>query len=663
MARVWQLQSSFNRGELDPRLVGRKDLQAYYAGARQAQNVLTQVQGGIRRRNGTEYLYSSTVGRLFNFSFSTEVNYCLLFTANNIAVFKDGVFQVNVASVYDANEVPKLDYVQSADVAIIVVGTNKPRTLTRTSDTTWSLDTITFGAIPNFDFNDSLSPTPTSEIQNIVFSNENEGDRYKIALEGLLTDDIVFAGSQGTNESNIEQALTDLANTGTIGSITVSANAIDDYDVTFSGDSAQNWKLMSVTPIQTKDLAFEANVTQTQQGVPREENTWGTVRGWPQTVTFHEGRLFFGRTTYRPQTLWGSKVNEFFNFRPGKGRDDEPITVTLDTDQVNAITGLLSNRQLQVFTTGAEFYVPESPMTPSNVSVQPQTNFGSKRSRPVTIEGTTLFIQRTGKAIRNFGFLNDAKSYVSDSVSVLASHLINDPIEIAVSRGTEAVDANYAYIVNTDGTMAVYNSLIAEDVRGWTQWVTDGEVVSATVVDDTLYTYTLRDGVYMLEREDPDLTTDSSATATSTDTLTGLTHLNGKIIDVIADGAYQGEFVVSGGQVTIDRQADLITGGLNYIPIIETMPLNTALQNGPNAALPKRIVRAALELYKSNSILVNGERIANKTMGVDVFDPPSPKTGLKEVYLQGWDVEATLTITQDEPMPMTILAAYLEISV
>jgi hypothetical protein len=671
MARVWQLQSSFNRGELDPRLVGRKDLQAYYAGARQAQNVMTQVQGGIRRRNGTEYLHSSTVGRLFNFSFSTEVNYCLLFTTNKIEIFKDGVLQTNIngggldylATTYSATEVADIDYVQSADVGIITVGTETPRTITRTSDTAWTITAIDFGAIPEYDFNDALSPTPTSEIQDLVFTSNNEGDRYAFALEGILSDEIVFAGNEATNIENITQALIDLPNTGAIGSITATSTDINNYQITFAGDSAKAWDLVTATPILTKNVNFEVNVTQDTAGVSRGEEAWSTVRGWPQVVTFHEGRLFFGRTSYRPQTIWGSKVNEFYNFRPGKGRDDEPIDITLDTDQVNAITGLLSNRQLQVFTTGAEFYIPVSPITPANVSVQPQTNFGSKKSRPVTIDGATLFIQRTGKAIRNFTFLNDAKAYVSDSVSVLASHLISDPVEIAVSRGTSSVDANYAYIVNTDGSMAVYNSLVTEDVRGFTQWVTDGDIVSAAVVDDVLYTYVLRDSVYMLEREDVTLTTDSSASATSTDTLTGLTHLNGKTIGVVADGAYKGEFVVSGGQITIDRTATLITGGLDYTPIIETMPLNTALQNGPNAAQPKRIVRAALEIFESNSVLVNGERIANKTMGVNVFDPPSPITGLKETYLQGWDIEATLTVTQDEPMPMTILAAYLEISV
>lgn len=668
MGRVWQLQTSFNRGELDPRLVGRKDLQAYYNGAKSATNVTTLVQGGLKRRNGTEFLFESDEGRLFNFSFSTEVNYCLLFTLNNIAVFKDGVFQVNVVTTYTLAQVKDLDYIQSADTAIIVQAGHPPATLSRTSDVLWTLATISFNNIPQFDFDDSSSPTPTSNVQRLTFANRNEGDRYKISLEGLLTDEIVFAGDDDTNEENIRTALISLINTAGEGTITVAVvTPLDVYDVTLSAGSAKDWDLMTVTPIFTQNVLFEVSTSEITPGVSRAEDVWSVARGWPETTTFHEARLYLGRTTFRPSTLWGSKVNFFFDFNKGKARDDEGIDVTLDTDQVNAITGLFSNRNLQVFTTGGEFYVPVSPVTPSTVAVIPQTNFGSKKVRPVTIDGLTLFVQRTGKAVRNFLFFNDVQAYSSNSISVLASHLINDPIEIAVSRGTTDVDANYAYIVNTDGSMAIYNSLLAEDVTGFTTWVTEGDMLSVTVVDDILYTYVKRTigGVdtFFLEREDPTLTTDSSSSSTSTDTLTGLGHLEGETIRVIADNAYQGEFVVSGGQVVIDRQADLITGGLDFTPIIETMPLNTGLQNGPNAALPKKIVRVSLELFESNSVLVNGERIANKTMGVDVFEAPSPKTGLEEMFLQGWDVEATLTITQDEPMPMTILAAYLEISV
>ena len=675
MARVWNMQSSFNRGELDPRLVGRKDLQAYYAGAQTAQNVVTLVQGGMRRRNGTEFIREDDDGRIFNFSFSTEVNYCLLFTNLKMYIFKDGVQQTSInggpndylVTPYTLAQVKEIDYIQSADTALLFHGDVYPQEISRTSDTAWSIGAISLVNIPQYDFNDASSTPPTSNVQHASFANRNEGDRYKISLEGILTDEVAYAGDANTNEENIRTALISLLNTGGEGSVAVSQTAAGEYDITFSADSANDWDLLTFTPIFTKDAGFEVTVTETTPGVARSEDVWSAGRGYPRTAVFHEARLWLGGTTYRPSTLWGSKVNFFFDFNKGKARDDEGIDVTLDTDQVNAITGVFSNRTLQVFTSGGEFSVNTSPITPSNIAVLPQTNYGTKKVRPVTVDGLTLFVQRTGKSIRNFFFVDENKSYDSASVSVLASHLINDPIELAASRGTSSVDANYVYIVNDDGSMAVYNTLASEDVQGFTNWLTDGEMISIAVVDDTLYTYVKRTiggaDTYFLEREDITLTTDSSASAASTDTLTGLSHLEGETIDVIADNAYMGEFVVSGGSVTIDRTATLITGGINFTPIIESMPLNIPLQNGPNAALPKRIVRAGLELYESNGVLVNGQRIADKTMGLDVFESPVPKTGLERIFLQGWDVSATLTITQDEPVPMQVLAAYLEVSV
>jgi len=666
MARLWHLQTSFNRGELDPRLTGRKDLQAYFAGGRTMQNVVTLVQGGIRRRNGTEFIHEDDDGRLFNFSFSTETNYCLLFTDLKIRVFKDGVSQTTIVSPYTLAQVKDLDYIQSADTALIFHADVQSQELSRTSDTVWSIGNITFLNQPQFDFDDTLSPPPTSEVQQATFNSVTVGDRYKIVLEGVLSDSVVFSDDDATNAQNIEIAITDLFNTGGSGTITVVAASTFVFDITFSGSSAKDWNLLTFSP-DIVASTFVVTVTETTPGVARSEDVWSVARGWPQTATFHEARLWLGGTTFRPATLWGSKVNQFFDFNKGKARDDEGIDVTLDTDQVNAIVGVFSNRTLQVFTSGAEFSVQTSPITPQNIAIAPQTSFGSKKVRPVTVDGLTLFVQRTGKAVRNFFFVDEAKSYNSSSISVLASQLINDPIEIAVSRGTTSVDANYVYIINADGSMTVYNTLASEDVQGFTNWVTEGDMISAAVVDDALYTYVERTiggtPIFFLEREDTTLTTDSSASSSSTDTLTGLSHLEGETVDVIADGAYQGTFVVSGGQITIDHTATLITGGLCFIPIIETMPLSIALQNGPNAALPKRIVRASVELFESNSVIVNDERIANKTMGVDVFEAPIPITGIEEVWLQGYEIDAVLTITQEEPMPMTILALYMEVSV
>ena len=98
------------------------------------------------------------------------------------------------------------------------------------------------------------------------------------------------------------------------------------------------------------------------------ENAWSDVKGWPISCTFHEGRLYFGGSASLPSTLFGSKVSQFFfffffNFKAAEGLDDDAIKITLATDSVNTITGMRSGRDLQIFTTGAEFFIPQGDLT------------------------------------------------------------------------------------------------------------------------------------------------------------------------------------------------------------------------------------------------------------------------------------------------------------
>jgi len=223
---------------------------------------------------------------------------------------------------------------------------------------------------------------------------------------------------------------------------------------------------------------------------------------------------------------------------------------------------LFSNRSLQIFTSGAEFYVRESPITPSNVAVIPQTNLGSRRVRPVSIDGVTLFAQRTGKVINQFVFVEAVRSNTTAAISTLAAHLIKNPIELVASRGTESSDANYVYILNDDGTLTVFNTLIVEDVQAFTTWLT-GSIQSVSVVSDQLYLLVERviDGntVYYIEREDQTALTDSALIQTvNSDVVTGLSHLEGETVIAKADGAFMGEFVVSGGQITLQRKEPLL---------------------------------------------------------------------------------------------------------
>lgn len=671
---IWQFQSNMNRGELDPTLVGRIDIQAYYNGLRTASNILTSPQGGAKRRPGQEFLGSALGnGRLENFSFNILQSYLLVFTDLKMQIYKDNVLQTNIngsgndflVTPWTLAQIKDFDFIQSADTAIITHEDIPTQSITRTSDTDWAVSALTLVNIPQFNFNDGSSPSPVAEVQTITFTDAEEGDRYKLSLEGILTDEIVFGGDDSTNREAIREALQSLPNTANTG-ITVTGST-PAYIITLAGDSADDYQLITGTAIFTEKVTFSTATTRGQAGTSKAEDVWSVARGYPRTCTFHEGRLFFGGSKSRPATIWGSNVNDFFNFDDGRGRDDELIDATLDTDQVNAIQSIFSNRSLQIFTSGAEFYVKESPITPSNVSVSPQTNLGSKRLRPVSIDGVTLFAQRTGKVINQFVFINEFQSNQTNSISSLAPHLIKNPVEMVASRGTESTDANYVYILNDDGSLTVFNTLSAEDVQAFTSW-SSGLIKSVSVVSDKLYLLVERviDGltVYYIEVESTTALTDSAIVSAvgGSATLTGLNHLEGETVRVKADGAYQGEFVVSGGEVTITRPVDdNWEVGLHYKPSIRTMPLNTGLENGPNAASKKKILRVGIRMHESNGVIVNGQRLADKTIGLNQFDAPSPQTGLKRITLLGWSLEADITITQDTPMPMNILSIAMEI--
>ena len=444
---VWTYSSNFNRGELDPVLAGRIDIQAYYNGMQTAKNVLTIPQGGVKRRPGMEYLGTALGnGRMEIFSFSTSLNYLLVFTELKMQVYKNGVLQTNIngsgndylVTPWTAAQAKEFDFIQSLDTAIITQQDIEVQTITRTSDTNWAVAAAPLLNIFQFNYNDASSPTPVDEIQRLGFNSYVNGDTFKIGLEGIQTDEVTYNISDTADLSQqITDALQRLPNTGATGISTAFVSGTT-WEITFSGASASDWALM--TTIIVSSPAPTSNTTITtgiQDGTTQEEDVWSNTRGWPRTCTFHEGRLWFGGSTSRPSTIWGSNVNQFFNFRVGKTRDDESISATLDTDQLNIIEAIYSNRSLQVFTSGAEFYVRESPITPANIAVIPQTSLGSRRMRPVSIDGTTLFAQRTGKVINQFVFINEFQANQTNSVSSLAPHLINNPVRMVASKGTE----------------------------------------------------------------------------------------------------------------------------------------------------------------------------------------------------------------------------------
>ena len=504
MSRAVSIQTNFTTGEIDPLLKSRIDIDQYYNSLEQARNVVIQPQGGITRRPGLQYV--STIPsaaapqsgcRLVPFEFSTTQSYMLLFVHNRMYIYKDKVLQTNIngtgndylVTTITSAMISTIDYAQSADTLIVVQEDMAPKKITRgASHTTWTIADITFEYIPKFAF--SLS------------TSNPAGTITPSAVDGNIT---ITASSSVFSSSNVDDYVEAVDG---IGRARITRHV--------SGTSVE--AIVEIPFFNTSAIANGSWLLEVDY-----VDAWSNTNGYPRTVTFHEGRLYFGGSKSRPNTIFASRVGRFFDFNPGESLDDDAIEVTLNTGQVNAVTGLFSGRDLQIFTKGGEFFLPQSdldPITPSNVVIQGATKRGSKEGiKPVGAESGTMFIQRSGKSLREFLFSDVELSYISNNISLLSSHLLVTPTDLALRKATSTDDGDLLLIVNTDGSLATYSILRGQNVIAPSLSSTDGEFINVAVDVDTIYFVIKRtvnsNTVYYVETWNDDNTTDSNKLLTS----------------------------------------------------------------------------------------------------------------------------------------------------
>ena len=405
------------------------------------------------------------------------------------------------------------------------------------------------------------------------------------------------------------------------------------------------------------------------------EDVWSATRGYPRSVTFHEGRLFLGGTKSRPSTLFGSRVSDFFNFNPGEALADDGVEATLDTGTFNAIVDIFSGRNLQVFTSGAEFFVPQTldePITPSNLIVKQQTAFGMKPGiRLQNVDGSTLFIQRQGKALQEFVFSDSVQAYTSAKISLLSSHLLKSPEEMAVRVATSTDEGDRLMIVNgTDGSIACYTLLRSQNVIAPTEWTTDGEFLNIGVDVDDIYVVVKRTinsaAAYYVELFDANVLLDSAKTGGAASSVT-MAHLNGESVKIIRDGVIEPDQTVPASPHTVTFATAATSShqvGLNFTPEIKTLPVEPNLASGSLKGFKKRIFEVNAELFETQALTINGKLVPFRNFGASVLDSSVEEfTGIKTQHgILGYTYDGQITIGQTVPLKMTLLGIDYKVS-
>lgn len=622
------------------------------------------------------------------FEVSTEEPYMAVLTDRTISIWNAGVLVDLMPSPYESVDIPEIDASASAETMVLVHEDYAPRFLLRETTTNFQLDAVTFDGIPTYDFADTLSPTPVSDVQAIVFgATWVQGDTFQIDLEGARSGPITYGGDasadqQATTSANITRAVQALYTVEGFEGVSTARTGVRTFTVTFAAGSAKNYQLMSVVGLSATTPSA-VTVSKSANGTPRTEPAWSATRGYPRTVTFFEGRLWFGGTRSLQQSMFGSEVNNILNFDTGQGLADEPIFVTLSGAQLNAINGLFAGRSLQLFTSGGEFrFVKQqgTPIVPGDAPVA-QTQYGAKKIRPVSIDGATLFVQRNGKSVRDFRFNFEEDAYDSLGVSSLAPHLLNDIGDIAAWNGSRQDEIGLTFVVNADGTAAVFNSRKEANIQAWARWTTQGLFKAVGVVFQDIYFATVRTiggvtGLY-LEVVDDTYYTDCSLQSTNLNVigpdqtlvggLSGAPHLANQEVRVRGDGFTLPNATpnASGTLIVTGELVSLCEVGLNFNPTVTPMPLNSMTPAGPNFADKRRIVKVWVRVRNTQGLRVNGRVIPDRYFDIGNFDQPASPVSkwlaLEESTNWDFDQDKFVIFDQVDPMPMEILGIKVQL--
>ena len=251
---------------------------------------------------------------------------------------------------------------------------------------------------------------------------------------------------------------------------------------------------------------------------------------------------------------------------------------------------------------------------------------------------------------------------------------------MASQTGDVNNEGNYLFVVNNDGTMGVFNTNRAEKVMAWTKFKTDGLIQDVAVVEDVVYIWVERtlggSTKYLIEALDENNFTDSSVrkSQSSSATVTGLNHLDGKECRVRANSlatasggktnTVMANATPSSGSITLNRVVTDVEVGINFDVTIKTMPSAISLQSGPVSVKKRRISKVSAQLHESSGLKINGKVVPNKNLGANVLGKaPEIFTGIRTLPILGYSKTAQVTVTQTDPLPLTLLGLTIELQV
>jgi hypothetical protein len=652
-----------------------------------------------------------------------------------------------IASPYVAADLFQIQYTQSADILYLVHPDYAPRKLSRTGHTSWTLTTIDFLDGPYL-ANGYIPYTAwTSTNGTYVYYMQATGTTGSISLNSNSTWAVSAVADNGSGVIRITVGSADTFTDGdwvairdtsasANGSWVVSKISSTQYDLVGStyvnntcGPSASarpglfkstdvgrhvrlyygsSWgwaQITAYTDAGTVTATVKSTLGGTGDTTAFRYGLWSDTSGYPSTVTFHEDRLWFGASTEAPQRIDGSSSSDYYTFSP-TGTDgvviaSNAVSLTLNSSDVNVIRWAASNEKgLLVGTVASEWNITPSSqneaISPTNAAAKKATSYGSSNIQPVQAGKSTLFVQRSGKKIREMNYFYDVDGFDAIDLTELSEHITGTGVtQIAVQREPQQI----IWAVREDGTLLgmTYSRSIERLKAGWHRHELGGTVIGTNgvesvavipsadgtrdelwlVVKRTINGSTKRYVEYLsplfddLMDQEEAFYVDSGLTydGASTTSITGLWHLNAASVQALGDGAVMPNETVSNGAITLDTSAEMAHIGFGYNSDGKLLRIEGGSADGTSLGKIRRINEVSYLLHRSLGMkhgtdFDDLDTIVFRTTTDELDSAPELYTGIVTETIEcDYGTEGQICFRQSQPLPSTILAIMPQVSV
>ena len=403
---------------------------------------------------------------------------------------------------------------------------------------------------------------------------------------------------------------------------------------------------------------------------------WSNTTGFSTEVDLYQDRIVWATNNQIDAT----KISDYTNFGVSTDvTEDDAISVIVKDKKVDKINSIVSGTKLAVYSDDGNFVHNNDTFTPNSATFLKQGATGGSEVKPVVVRDHIIYAHPMKQAISDYAYNFETDGYAGQDITLLANHLFDGKVIKTLAYQQEPY--SIIWVLQEEGTVLACTYLRQQNVIAWTPMDFGGVVKSIAVCSygtkEELYLAVQRTNGTFVEKMPTRLLNSDPKECFFVDcgrtyrgdpatVISGLNYLEGEDVVALADGNVIKGLTVENGEITLPIPASVVTVGLPYESVLETLTFDVNTGDGSHLNRKKRVVAVSIRYNNSrgSKVSVNGHReidmLIREQEGYNI--PISLKSGVYRAILpSAHDEKTNIKIRQNDPLPITIVSVIPEI--